>query len=366
MFETVVAAVMEMLAKLEGIGVWRDIIAAGIIFILFLLARGIFTRFVFSAVLRLSRKTKTEIDTKILLAFEAPLKALILVIGIYLSLLALPLVDRYYLLLHPIYRSMFIYFVAWGFYNLADGKNFWEICENYCIDQILIDFFTKVLRVIILILAAVMIVQTWGYNVEGFLAGIGLGGLAFALAAQDTVANVFGGIMIIMDKPFTVGDWIETPSVEGTVEEMTFRSTKVRTFAQALVSVPNSVIANEALTNWTRMGKRRITFHLGVTYTTPIAKIKSCVERIRAMLESHPELNKDTIFARFDRFNESSLDIFLYFFTNTTNWAEYLKVKEDVNFKIMEILEEEGVSVAFPSRSIYVENTSVIQADNCV
>jgi MscS family membrane protein len=105
------------------------------------------------------------------------------------------------------------------------------------------------------------------------------------------------------------------------------------------------------------MGKRRITFNLGVTYTTPIDKIKICVERIRMMLENHTDLHQETIFVRFDKFSESSLDIFLYFFTNTTKWSEYLKVKEDVNFKIMEILEQEGVSVAFPSRSIYLEKT---------
>ncbi|EEG76237.1 mechanosensitive ion channel family protein [Dethiobacter alkaliphilus] len=347
----------------ETSGIWGEIVTAGIIFIVFLLARGLFTQVVFRTILRLTRRTKTEMDTKVLLAFQGPLKTLFLVVGLYLSLLALPLADRHYLMLYPIYRSLFIYFVAWGFYNLTDSENFREICDKYCVDQILVDFFTKVLRVLVVILASVMIVQAWGFNVEGFLAGIGLGGLAFALAAQDTAANVFGGIMIIMDKPFSVGDWIETSSVEGTVEEMTFRSTKVRTFAHALVSVPNSVIANQALTNWTRMGKRRITYHLGVTYTTPREKLKSCVERIREMLENHPELHKDTIFVRFDKFSDSSLDIFLYFFTSTTNWAEFLRVKEDVNFKIMEILEEEQVSVAFPSRSIYFENQLSTQTE---
>jgi MscS family membrane protein len=345
MFESYLDMVNEWSNVLEGLGIWQDIIAAGLVFLFFILARGIFTNLIFSTILKLSHKTKTEMDTKILLAFRAPMKALILVIGIYLSLLILPLADQYYLILHLFYRSIFIYFVAWGIYNLSDSSNFREICDSFSIDQILIDFSTKVLRAIVIVLAAVMVIQTWGYNVGGFLAGLGLGGLAFALAAQDTVANVFGGINIILDKPFSVGDWIDTPSVEGTVEDMTFRSTKVRTFAHALVTVPNSVIANQALTNWTRMGKRRITFYLGVTYTTPIEKVKKCVEEIRTMLEKHPDINNDTLFARFDRFSESSLDIFLYFFTNTTNWGEYLKVKEDVNFKIMEILEQEEESV---------------------
>jgi len=146
--------------------------------------------------------------------------------------------------------------------------------------------------------------------------------------------------------------------VEGTVEDITFRSTKIRTFAQALVTVPNSSLANEPITNWSRMGKRRITFHLGVTYSTTRDKLEKCVKSIRKMLEEHPGIHKETIFVNFERFNDSSLDIFMYFFTNTTNWGEYLNVREDVNFRIMEILEQEGVSVAFPSRSIYIEKAN--------
>jgi len=183
-----------------------------------------------------------------------------------------------------------------------------------------------------------------------------LGGLAFALAAQDTAANVFGGIMIILDKPFSVGDWIYTPSVEGTVEEISFRSTKVRTFAHALVTVPNSVIANEALTNWSRMGKRRVTFKLDVKFTTPVESLQQALAKIRTMLQTHPEIHQDVIFVHFDQFTESGLGLFLYFFTRTTKWGEFLQVKEDVNFKILEILREEGVEIALPGRSIYVEN----------
>jgi len=335
---------------LEVIGVWRDIIVALIIILLFLLARNLFMRFIFNIIIRFANKKEMQLDKNILMAFHGPLKTLILVIGVYLSLVALPMSDGFYLLLYPIHRSLIIFLVAWGLYNLTRSNTIKEISEKYAVDKILIDFFMRVLRVLLVILAAVMTVQTWGYNVEGFLAGLGLGGLAFALAAQDTVANIFGGIMIIIDKPVTV-------------EEMTFRSTKVRTFANALVTVPNSVIANQALTNWTRMGKRRITFHLGVTYTTPIEKLKSCVERIRITLENHPDINKETIFVRFDRFSESSMDIFLYFFTDTTKWSEYLRTKEDINFTILEILNEESVSLAFPSRSIYLESTIINSGD---
>ena len=187
-----------------------------------------------------------------------------------------------------------------------------------------------------------------GVSVQGLVAGLGLGGLAVSLAAKDLLANLFGGLAIVTEKHFTIGDWIETPTVEGTVEGITFRSTLVRTFDQALVTVPNSILANEAIKNWSKMGKRRITYHLGISPFTPREKIQRAVQRIREMLQNHPDIHPQTIFVYFERFGESSLDLFLYFFTKTTVWGEYLQV-EDCNLKILQILEEEGIELAFPA-----------------
>jgi MscS family membrane protein len=336
---------------------WRDVAVAVVIFLLFLLARGLFVRFIFRMILGLTSKTKTDLDNAILLAFESPLKSFLLILGIYLALLYLPLSANAGALLTTIFRSFIIFFAAWGVSNLTSSALLKEYSSRFSIDQILIDFLMKVVKIVVLVLAALMIAQQWGFDVEGFIAGLGLGGLAFALAAKDAVANIFGGIIIIMDKPFSVGDWIYTPSVEGTVEEMSFRSTKIRTFAHALVTVPNSAIANEPITNWSRMGKRRITFKLGVTYGTPPERLQRSIDAIRAMLENHPAIHKETIFVHLDEFGESSLNIFLYFFTITTRWGEYLAVKEEINFRILKILEEEQVQVALPSRSIYIEKT---------
>jgi|Deesub1362A_J573_1020465.scaffolds.fasta_scaffold01903_2 MscS family membrane protein len=361
MGETVALWVTSAVTTLEALG--RDIAVAAIIFLAFLLLRRLFTRFVFKIILSLSSKTKTEVDDNILLAFENPFRALIVIIGIYASLAYLPLTDYQNLLLAKFFRSALIVLIAWGVYNLADNYSFKTIGKKFTLDQTLTSFLSRVLKFVIIVLAVSVIVQEWGYDIDGLIAGLGLGGLAVALAARDTLANIFGGVVIIADKPFAVGDWIYTPSVEGTVEEVSFRSTKVRTFANALVTVPNSDLVNQPITNWSRMKKRRITFHLGVTYSTPQDKLKKCVQTIRSMLETHPAIHQETIFVRFDRFGDSSLDIFLYFFTNTTVWSEYLAVKEEINFKILEILEQEGVSVAFPSRSIYFETPLQYDSD---
>ncbi len=336
---------------------WMKIVAAVFIFLFFLFLRRVFTRYFFKLLLKLAHKSATDIDTNFLLAFEGPLGMLFIILSIYFALTILPLTSYQNYLLLKFLRVALIVLVTWGLYNLS-GTILHEGTAQKLglqVDRILIPFLSKVLKVVIIALALSVIAQEWGYEVSGLIAGLGLGGLAVALAAQDALSNIFGGIIIITDKPFTIGDWISTPSVEGTVEDITFRSTKIRGFAHSLVSVPNAKLADEPITNWTRMGKRRINFYLGVTYTTPPAKLKKCVQLIRELLENHPGVHQETIFVHFERFNESSLDIFLYFFTITTNWGEFLKIKEEINFSIMEILEREGVSVAFPSRSLYLE-----------
>ncbi len=361
MFDDIWANIERMIPQ----GTWNEINIALGIFLFFLLLRKFLVRVAFLIFRKACKKGQLSIDNSILQAFERPLQWLLVLFGIYLSFMYLPLTPYQDVLITRFSRMAIIILIAWGLYKFTGPYLFEEISKKMDIelDRILIPFLTKALKVIIVVLALSIIAQEWGYDMTGFIAGLGIGGLAVALAAKDAIANVFGGIVIITEKPFSIGDWIYTPSVEGTVEDMSFRSTKVRTFAKALVTVPNATLANEAITNWTKMGKRRVSFHLGVTYMTPLEKLRRCVERIRELLENHPEVHKEMIFVYFENFNDSSLDIFVYFFTITTIWGEFLKVKEDVNFKIMEILEEEGVSVAFPSRSIYLETPLRYQHD---
>lgn len=321
----------------------------------------LFSHFILPLMLKASLKTNTDIDEKILIAFAKPARAFILIMGIYLSLRYLPLSYNQDLFLSRCFRSVLIIILAWGTDTLAgtDSVLYEEFKEKLKIDSILIPFFSKMVRFIIWAMAIVLVAHEWDYDVNGFIAGLGLGGLAFALAAKDALANIFGGIVIIMEKPFSIGDWVQTPSVEGTVEGISFRSTRFRTFDQALVTVPNSTLANEPITNCSRMGKRRIRFSLGIDYATPREKIEKCVQEIREMLQGHPDIHPETILVCLETFNESSLDILLYFFTNTTNWAEYLTAKEDVNYRILDILEKQNVSMAFPSRTVYFENSEV-------
>ncbi|MBK5243145.1 MAG: mechanosensitive ion channel family protein [Clostridium sp.] len=335
-------------------------IAIGV-FALFALLKKIFAKYVFKIILRLVNKTKFDADTKIVAAFEKPVTNFFGVLGFYFAfkiltmaynIINIPTIDK-------VFSSVVIILISWGAYNLTEESSvlFEKMHKAYDIkvDKILFPFISKILRFIIIALAINVIADIWSIPIQGFITGLGLGGLAFALAAKDAAANIIAGIFIILDKPFTIGDWVSIDTLEGTIESISFRTTKIRTFDEAIITVPNSKLANEPLTNFSRRGKRRITFNLGVTYGTSSEKLQSCVDNIRNMIENHPQVNKETIFVNFDKFSASSLDIFIYFFADTTALAEYLKIKENINFNIIGILEQLGVSMAFPSTSIYVE-----------
>ncbi|KPH75206.1 MULTISPECIES: mechanosensitive ion channel family protein [Bacillaceae] len=334
-------------------------IAIGI-FLLFILFRKLFTKYVFRIVMRIVRKTKINALSNIFLAFQKPMEWFFTLLGFYFAISYYPYIHGSFL--NEFISAAFIVLVTWGLVSLSSSSSnlFRKINEktDINIDEILIPLLSRTLQFIIVAIAATIILQQFGYSIEGLIAGLGLGGLAISLAAKDALANFLGGIVIISEKPFTIGDWILTPSVEGTVEDISFRSTKIRTFADALVSVPNNQLANESITNWSKMNKRRITFNLSLDYETSREKMESIIQRIENLLKNHPDIHQETIFVRFDEYKESSLDILLYFFTKTTVWGEYLKVKEEINYQILDIVREEGAEFAYPTRKLYIENDS--------
>lgn len=330
------------------------------IFLLFLIFRKLFTKYVFALLLKFGRKVPSEWFSQVLLAFEKPVQSLFLIIGLYVSASYFPYFDETNTLFANIMKSAIIALIGWGLFNLSSSSSvlFSKFNDRYNlkVDDIIIPFFSKFLRFVVVAISLSVILQVFGYKISGLVAGLGLGGLAISLAAKDALANLFGGVVIITEKPFSIGDWIKTPTVEGIVEDITFRSTLIRTFADALVTVPNATLANESITNWSKMGKRQITFNLRVTHDTTQNQLKNVVNRIQSLLKNHDDIHQETIFVSFDEYKENGLDIFLYFFTKTTNWGEYLKVREEVNFAIMDILKDEGVEFALPTTRFYVDS----------
>ena len=223
-------------------------------------------------------------------------------------------------------------------------------------DRTTADAIAKLLRISVIVIAFLVILQTLGFSVAGVLAFGGVGGIVVGFAARDLLANFFGGLMIYLDRPFEVGDWIRSPDkeIEGTVENIGWRLTRIRTFDKRPLYVPNSVFANIAVENPERMTNRRIYETIGIRYDDA-GKMAAITRDVKQMLRDHPEIDtKQTMIVNFVKFAPSSLDFFVYTFTRTTDWIRFHEIKEDVMLRIIEIIEGHGAESAFPTSTIHI------------
>jgi MscS family membrane protein len=204
----------------------------------------------------------------------------------------------------------------------------------------------------------VFFIAQLGYNVSALLAGLGIGGLVFALAAKDSVENLFGSITILMEMPFGVGDWVRIGEVDGTVEEINLRSTRIRTFEDSLITMPNSRMITSHVENYGARRRRRLKTTLGITYDTPPAKVEAFCEHIRAMLKEHPKIWNDKRFVFFNDFGASTLNVMLYCFIEAQTWDEELEIRDEILRKILVISEEMGVEFAFPTTTMRITGDS--------
>ena len=346
--------------SLLGSESWRWVMFA--ISILFLFAlRAIFIKLVISWATKLTGKTKNQFDDQLVVLLERPIELLIVAVGFYSALKWLNLNQDLAHYLYLSYRLILIALITWAIGRsmsvVSHLMTQWTAQTESTLDDYIAPLVSRLLRITVYVVGALLMLQEFGVNVAGIIAGLGVGGLAFALAAQDTLANWFGALMIYTDQPFRVKDWIKTTQLEGVVEEIGLRSTRIRTFANTVVSVPNRQIANEVIENFSRMQKRRISYKIGVTYDTTPAMLEESVERIRDILRGHEEVDQSFWLVKFTEFGDSALEIFIYYFTKTTDWEEYLSIKQDVNLRIMQRLNSIGVQFAFPSMSIYQTNS---------
>ncbi|GAB3477309.1 mechanosensitive ion channel family protein [Marinomonas epiphytica] len=215
---------------------------------------------------------------------------------------------------------------------------------------------SKLLKAAIIITSVLVILQSLGYSVSGVLAFGGIGGIAVGFAAKDLLANFFGGLMIYLDRPFAIGDWVRSPdqNIEGTVEHIGWRQTRIRTFDKRPLYVPNSTFSLISVENPSRMSHRRIKETIGVRYDD-ISLLPTILAEVKDMIAQHPDLDTNQIYmVNFNQFGPSSLDFFIYTFTKTTDWRTYHNVKQDVLFKVIEIIESHGAQVAFPTQTIHM------------
>lgn len=264
-------------------------------------------------------------------------------------------------LLAPLRALGFIALVSWflvRFISLAERNLVDPEYSKKPHDKTTVVAIGKLLRVSVVITSALIILQTLGYSVSGVLAFGGIGGLAVGFAAKDLLANFFGGLMVYLDRPFKVGEWIRSPdkSIEGVVEDIGWRLTRIRTFDKRPLYVPNSVFTQVAVENPSRMSNRRINETIGVRYDDA-SKMALIVADVESMLRSHDEIDQEqTLMVNFNEFASSSLDFFIYTFTKTTDWAKFHQIKQDVLLKILAIIESHGAQCAFPTSTLHIES----------
>lgn len=346
--------------QVAGIAVWRLCASVGALGLIYLLRRHIVS-LALQALARLTQRTRTDWDDLFLEAIRPPLGAALQILNVWVAvyLLALPRHPTDWNAIANRVTTIALIVVAfWAgtrsirLVTLALGRL--TAKTKSPLDDRLVPFLDRLMRAVLVVLGVLMVLQEAGVRITSLLAGLGIGGLAVALAAKDMLANVFGTFTIVGDYPFDVGDWIKTPDVEGTVEDIGFRSTKVRTFANSLVSVPNAKLAGSAIENFSRMFKRRISFRVGVTYETTPTQMREALARIRDVLRSRDDIRQDFWLVYFTDFADSALEIMIYCFTKTTNWGDFLAVREGLNLQIIEALQEIGVEFAFPSHAVYM------------
>lgn len=264
--------------------------------------------------------------------------------------------------LHKGYFILLYVIVVWVFLRLSDFLGVImlaraEKSDNKYSGQI-IPFFVDFIKVIIIIFGTlIMMGSLFNINVGTLVAGLGIGGLAIALASKETLENLLGSFTIFLDKPFVVGDLVRVAGITGVIEKVGFRSTRIRTLEKSYVTLPNKKMIDSELDNLTLRTFRRAEFFVGVTYSTSIDQIKAIVNDIQNYIDNHPSTNSEGK-VRLHQFGASSLDIMVLFFVDTVDWSEYLDVKQEILYRIIEIVQGHGAEFAFPSSSVYIEKNA--------
>ena len=338
-----------------------DVIIAVCIVILVKIFSGSISYFIIK-LFKWDSKHKKEITHS---AFYNPLKIFITILGIYSAFLFLK---------QPLqFSDTFMNWVTMIFkivsviaFSIGLSKSF--TIESSVVKKIVskskreledstVNFILKICRVLIYIIAIIIVISLLGVNLNGIIAGLGLGGVIVTLAAQDTAKNLFGGFVIFLDKPFSVGDWIEMGEFEGTVEDITFRSTRIRTFEKSVVNVPNATISDSAVINWSKMESRRYRFTLTLELDTPLDKLNTVQERISTMLKKHNNIIDDSIIVKFDTIGDNGINLLICSYTDSVDYMSYLEEKEKINYKILQILKEENVKTAYDTKTVFINHS---------
>lgn len=332
-----------------------DILIAGIVIILFGIFSSVFSYCIIKMFKR-KEKDKEKIKSN---AFYLPLKILFIFIGLYIAVCMLNLPKTVMEIWRRIFKVVVIALTANGLVNLVDPKS--EIAKKLRKkdeskeNKTIANFTGRILKYIIYIFEVYFIIIEIGYDISGLVAGLGIGGAIVALAAQDFVKGLISGMSILADKPFLVGDWIEVGDNEGTVIDISFRCTKIRTNNNTIITLPNSNITSTAVVNWSRLKQRRYCMNLKLPLEINSDVIETIIGRIKFILETNMNVVPNTVEIHFDTIDETGNNILIYLYINTADYVKSLEARQSINMQILKVLESENVKLAYPSQNIYVK-----------
>lgn len=289
------------------------------------------------------------------------LKASFSVLGVFIGLNILNLPKSIMQELNQVLKIIAIILMGNGIASLfTPGSRVFKNLQKAIklnIDKATAGFVSKVIKTVIYIIVGFIILVELNIDVSGLVAGLGISSVIIALAAQDLAQNLFGGFAVLVDKPFKIGDWIEVGTYSGTVEDITFRSTRLRTMDNTLVTIQNSKISTESIINWARLESRRYKFYVNLALETPADTVERVVNKIEFMLSTIPEVLDDSIHVHFEEIKNESLSILVYFYTSVTDYSGFLRFKNNINVAILKVLDSEKVVLAYPGQNIYLKES---------
>ncbi len=339
-----------------GIDFFQIIIGIGIFF-LFLIFRGLISKLIIKKLELISKKTTNKLDDTFVKAMEGPARFLPIVLGVFFASYYMSFSEETRSFVENINRTLITILIFWIIHQIIEPVSYILSGLDKILTRELIGWIIKSLKILIFILGAAAVLELWGIKIGPIIAGLGLFGVAVALGAQDLFKNLISGILVLVEKRFKMGDWILVEGIiEGIVERIGFRSTVIRKFDKSLAIIPNFQFAENAVINISQTTNWLISWVITLQYDTTVEQLKT----IRNQIEEHINTNEDFdtsigVAVRVDKFSDSSIDMYIRCFSKTSEWEEWLSVKEKLALEIKQIVEKNNASFAFPSQSIYVE-----------
>lgn len=290
-------------------------------------------------------------------AFYKPLKSFISILGLHIALNSLKLPTYWVVFIDKAFRILVILIISKAIANLFNSQNYKSIKKliNFTGNDALLGFIAKFIKALIYVITGFIIINELGYNLNGLVAGLGIFSAVIALAAQDLAKNIIAGCSIITDKPFDIGDYIEVDVFKGTVEDLTFRSTRIRNVENQIIVIPNSKVADSTLINYTKMQKRRFILELTLELATELPKVTKLLEKIKVLLQKDENVLQDNIKVFFKTVSTNGIDIMIDFYTDIIDYMDYLEYKQEMNYKILNLIQKEHIELAYNTQTVYVK-----------